>query len=183
MAGFAQSLRSFAHPWGGGLKAVKASQLSLLWAFPVPVFTKASFRRREPKKPGAMHQALTALSGKRDSDPRPQPWQGCALPTELFPQNFLWKILRYSWLRFGNKSIYSAHLAQEFRNLLKNFSRNGTANISRFFVSAKKNLSKSAKPALGAQTPIRDRCRKCGPCRGCLPGGRFRAGKYGRYSR
>ena len=26
------------------------------------------------------------LSGKRDSDPRPQPWQGCALPTELFPQ-------------------------------------------------------------------------------------------------
>ena len=34
-------------------------------------------------------------SGKRDSDPRPQPWQGCALPTELFPQNavtdwFIW---------------------------------------------------------------------------------------------
>ncbi len=28
-------------------------------------------------------------SGKRDSDPRPQPWQGCALPTELFPQFFL----------------------------------------------------------------------------------------------
>ena len=26
------------------------------------------------------------LSGKRDSDPRPQPWQGCALPTELFPR-------------------------------------------------------------------------------------------------
>ena len=28
------------------------------------------------------------LSGKRDSDPRPQPWQGCALPTELFPLVF-----------------------------------------------------------------------------------------------
>ena len=26
-------------------------------------------------------------SGKRDSDPRPQPWQGCALPTELFPHD------------------------------------------------------------------------------------------------
>ena len=26
------------------------------------------------------------VSGKRDSDPRPQPWQGCALPTELFPR-------------------------------------------------------------------------------------------------
>ena len=25
------------------------------------------------------------LSGKRDSNPRHQPWQGCALPTELFP--------------------------------------------------------------------------------------------------
>ena len=25
-------------------------------------------------------------SGKRDSNPRPQPWQGCALPAELFPQ-------------------------------------------------------------------------------------------------
>ena len=27
-----------------------------------------------------------AVSGKRDSNSRPQPWQGCALPTELFPQ-------------------------------------------------------------------------------------------------
>src|SRR5512135_2375197 len=25
-------------------------------------------------------------SGKRGSNSRPQPWQGCALPTELFPQ-------------------------------------------------------------------------------------------------
>ena len=30
--------------------------------------------------------------GKRDSDPRPQPWQGCALPTELFPQKILLNI-------------------------------------------------------------------------------------------
>ncbi len=29
---------------------------------------------------------LSDKSGKRDSNPRPQPWQGCALPTELFPQ-------------------------------------------------------------------------------------------------
>ena len=28
-----------------------------------------------------------SLSGKRDSNSRPQPWQGCALPTELFPQH------------------------------------------------------------------------------------------------
>ena len=25
-------------------------------------------------------------SGKRGSNPRPQPWQGCALSTELFPR-------------------------------------------------------------------------------------------------
>src|SRR5574344_1376328 len=31
-------------------------------------------------------RCLPFLSGKRDSDPRPQPWQGCALPTELFPR-------------------------------------------------------------------------------------------------
>ena len=29
---------------------------------------------------------LAKLSGKRGSNPRPQPWQGCALSTELFPQ-------------------------------------------------------------------------------------------------
>ena len=48
-------------------------------------------------------------SGKRDSDPRPQPWQGCALPTELFPQicrNF----------RFGTANINGKiHSAKIFR--------------------------------------------------------------------
>src|ERR1041384_6349675 len=29
---------------------------------------------------------LRSWSGKRVSNPRPQPWQGCALPTELFPR-------------------------------------------------------------------------------------------------
>src|ERR1019366_5993225 len=31
-------------------------------------------------------RSLFVQSGKRDSNPRPQPWQGCALPTELFPR-------------------------------------------------------------------------------------------------
>ena len=30
-------------------------------------------------------------SGKRGSNSRPQPWQGCALPTELFPQEKCFK--------------------------------------------------------------------------------------------
>ena len=36
--------------------------------------------------PGQEHESKKCyVSGKRDSNSRPQPWQGCALPTELFP--------------------------------------------------------------------------------------------------
>jgi hypothetical protein len=35
------------------------------------------------KKKGVISSHL--LSGRRGSNPRPQPWQGCALPTELLP--------------------------------------------------------------------------------------------------
>ena len=51
-----------------------------------------------------------AWSGKRDSNSRPQPWQGCALPTELFPQN----VLHYPFGGFA-----SAKINQKF--LLRNF--------------------------------------------------------------
>ena len=37
----------------------------------------------EQEGPGVSWRAN--WSGKRDSNSRPQPWQGCALPTELFP--------------------------------------------------------------------------------------------------
>ena len=37
---------------------------------------------------------LLLLSGKRDSNPRPRPWQGRALPTELFPQNVFIYVLK-----------------------------------------------------------------------------------------
>ncbi len=33
-------------------------------------------------------------SGKRDSNPRPQPWQGCALPAELFPLESVYYVER-----------------------------------------------------------------------------------------
>ena len=46
------------------------------------------------------------LSGKRDSNPRPQPWQGCALPTELFPQ------FSSFFTKFANKRITS-HLRMQ----------------------------------------------------------------------
>ena len=37
------------------------------------------FGQKKPRK------SLRVLSGKRDSNSRPRPWQGRALPTELFP--------------------------------------------------------------------------------------------------
>ena len=45
-----------------------------------PFSSHISTRKGEP-----FWFSLLLWSGKRDSDPRPQPWQGCALPTELFP--------------------------------------------------------------------------------------------------
>src|SRR5688572_12309930 len=41
--------------------------------------------------------SLGIWSGKRGSNSRPQPWQGCALPTELFPR-FSREIIRVSTL-------------------------------------------------------------------------------------
>ena len=41
--------------------------------------------------PPGQKMFLNILSGKRDSNSRPRPWQGRALPTELFPQGlWLW---------------------------------------------------------------------------------------------
>ncbi len=38
------------------------------------------------KSPANKCKAFYMMSGKRDSNPRPRPWQGRALPTELFSQ-------------------------------------------------------------------------------------------------
>ncbi len=39
------------------------------------------------KKAKPSYESLASLvSGKRDLNPRLQPWQGCTLPAELFPQ-------------------------------------------------------------------------------------------------
>ena len=47
-------------------------------------------------------------SGKRDSNPRPQPWQGCALPTELFPQRLI-RFDQYSDFTAGLASLKGEH--------------------------------------------------------------------------
>src|SRR5690606_35130407 len=47
-------------------------------------------RRNKTKGPNRGLGLLHFWSGKRVSNSRPQPWQGCALPTELFP-HCLWR--------------------------------------------------------------------------------------------
>ena len=45
------------------------------------------------------------LSGRRDSNPRPRPWQGRALPTELLPQIYNQKfgsLLSHSFFETAN---------------------------------------------------------------------------------
>ena len=46
---------------------------------------RAGIKRKTGAPKRSRNATLTMKSGKRDSNPRPQPWQGCALPTELFP--------------------------------------------------------------------------------------------------
>ncbi len=46
-------------------------------------------------------------SGKRDLNPRPLPWQGNALPTELFPHKNMFKVIismsfMQTWILRGN---------------------------------------------------------------------------------
>ncbi len=58
------------------------------------------------QRPRALrHQPHAKWSGKRDSNPRPQAWKACALPTELFPQN--WWRGKDSNLRRHRRQIYS----------------------------------------------------------------------------
>ena len=49
-----------------------------------PAGKKAAFYQRGELR-NVVQTILTSWSGRRDSDSRPQPWQGCALPTELLP--------------------------------------------------------------------------------------------------
>src|SRR5438309_4255677 len=40
---------------------------------------------------------LNEWSGRRDSNPRHQPWQGCTLPAELLPRTFILANTKGSW--------------------------------------------------------------------------------------
>ena len=48
---------------------------------------------------------MISWSGKRDSNSRPQPWQGCALPTELFPRTL--QIL-FGFVRLAKVGVFDS---------------------------------------------------------------------------
>ncbi|MCD6025663.1 MAG: hypothetical protein K0R08_182 [Solimicrobium sp.] len=56
------------------------------WSGIVSITTVFGIKRYN-KKGSPPHASLLIWSGRRVSNSRPQPWQGCALPTELLPQN------------------------------------------------------------------------------------------------
>ena len=73
--------------------------------------------------PGQEHESKKCyVSGKRDSNSRPQPWQGCALPTELFPQTMIcfmhfksdsYRIQTYNLL-IRSQMLYSVELRSRY---------------------------------------------------------------------
>ncbi len=71
-----------------GRSGDRRTQTTHFFVLPSHIFLlKSGPSRHTWRDRRAALNAPCALSGKRDSNPRHQPWQGCALPTELFPQN------------------------------------------------------------------------------------------------
>ena len=54
----------------------------------------------------AAYRRPVLLSGKRDSNPRPRPWQGRALPTELFPLDNLCVQKYHFFIRYKKLEIW-----------------------------------------------------------------------------
>ena len=86
--------------WGEGMK--KPSETSFQRVF-LTFWLKTVFR------------CLGRLSGKRDSNSRPQPWQGCALPTELFPQ-LCYELLKLCQLLVACIVFGDANVRRKFEN-------------------------------------------------------------------
>ena len=73
---------------------------STIWA--IRVWTYENQTNPVERKNETRRSAIHSLSEKRDSNPRPRPWQGRALPTELFSQlrckdNAILIIYKFMW--------------------------------------------------------------------------------------
>ena len=88
------------------------------------------------------------LSGKRGSNSRPQPWQGCALPTELFPRFCETWHFRQRSLR---ESKLSHSLARKFRIDTQRFVL--LTKIQNFKESGKRGSNSRPQPWQGCALP------------------------------
>ena len=64
-----------------------------------------------------LHYTCILWSGKRGSNPPPQPWQGCALPNELFPQLPFSVLPEKSWC--GRRDLNSYACRHQNLNLAR----------------------------------------------------------------
>ncbi len=98
-------------------------------------------------------------SGKRDSNSRPQPWQGCALPTELFPRR--WQLILLAWdawiliLKTGNLMSYRKFLNPAYQEWapLWTPSNKMASPLLYFRVKRSKDIHPSLTPKIPTVTP------------------------------
>ncbi len=85
---------------GAGLEPARPKGHRILSpaCLPIPPSERTLNPKKKPPK------CWKVLSGRRDSNSRPQPWQGCALPTELLSLVF---IISNSLSTFGKVVLYS----------------------------------------------------------------------------
>ena len=70
----------------------------------VPFFVRERETKIKHKKIPRKREGLWIWSGKRGSNSRPRPWQGRALPTELFP-HWVWKLERETRLELATPTL------------------------------------------------------------------------------
>ena len=71
-----------------------------------------------------------ALSEKRGSNPRPQPWQGCALPTELFSHSL------FIYEKPSRSPFFASAKIDSFFHIRKLYQR----KLLIFFITLRKNI-------------------------------------------
>src|SRR5690606_25579619 len=70
--------------------AIEGLQTRVTYLLPISSASATQKLSNEKKaEPQCVRPFSGTWSGKRVSNSRPQPWQGCALPTELFPHFLL----------------------------------------------------------------------------------------------
>ena len=77
-------------------------------------------------------------SEKRDSNSRPQPWQGCALPTELFSRSLLRRCILHNPLDSFNHLFYQSCHQNVTTNIVYTKNKSGVPKGIRTPVTAVK---------------------------------------------